>query len=174
MDTLIQILEKETQSLKNQFIEKTKDWSNKYFYICERRKNWKETDWCDYLGIKPEVKNAGTSIEFLGFPRGFYNTSKSRELIYWQNEIRSLLNMGLNNYIKKEEEKAIKRYKNSVIKLANRIENKHLNIEKLTVLTSHIGVNLEMTLTDGIKTIKAFTIIAEGVIQRPHYRYLIK
>jgi hypothetical protein len=35
-------------------------------------------------------------------------------------------------------------------------------------------VNIDMTLTDGEKTVKAFTIIAEGQIQRPHYRYLVK
>jgi hypothetical protein len=31
-----------------------------------------------------------------------------------------------------------------------------------------------MTLSDGEKVVKAFTIIAEGTIQRPHYRYLVK
>lgn len=174
MENLIQILENETESLKNQFIEKTKNWAEKYFYICEKRKTWKEEDWCNYLGIKSEIKNAGTSIEFLGFPKGFYNTSKSKEFIRYKNEMYSIIKIGLNDYIKKEEEKAFQHYKNSVIKLANRIKDKNLNISNLTIITSHIGINLEMVLSDGIKTIKAFTIIAEGIIQRPHYRYLIK
>jgi len=47
-------------------------------------------------------------------------------------------------------------------------------LSKLKVQTSHIDVNIDTTLTDGEKTIKAFTILAEGAIQRPHYRYLIK
>ena len=65
-------------------------------------------------------------------------------------------------------------YENSIQKLAARIEKKGLNTENLSVLTSHVGVNINTTLTDGIKTVRAFTIIAEGPIQRPHYRYLIK
>jgi len=35
-------------------------------------------------------------------------------------------------------------------------------------------VNIETTLTDGEKMVRAYTIIAEGQVQRPHYRYLIK
>jgi hypothetical protein len=49
-----------------------------------------------------------------------------------------------------------------------------LIVEKLVVETSHIGVNINTTLTDGEKTVRAFTIIASGEIQRPHYRYLVK
>jgi len=58
--------------------------------------------------------------------------------------------------------------------LAARIEKKGLNVEKIKTVTSHIGVNLETTLTDGTKTVRAWTIVASGEIQRPHYRYLIK
>lgn len=65
-------------------------------------------------------------------------------------------------------------YEQSIEKLAFRIAQKGLNQESLTVTTSHIGVNIETTLTDGIKTVRAFTIIASGEIQKPHYRYLVK
>ena len=68
---------------------------------------------------------------------------------------------------------AISHYEDSIAKLAARIEAKGLNVSNLKVKTSHIGVNIETVLTDGSKTVKAFTIIAEGQVQRPHYRYLV-
>jgi hypothetical protein len=37
-----------------------------------------------------------------------------------------------------------------------------------------VGVNFETTLSDGEKIVRAFTIVASGEIQKPHYRYLIK
>jgi hypothetical protein len=51
---------------------------------------------------------------------------------------------------------------------------KGLNEENLKVVTSHIGININTTISDGDKTVKAWTIIAEGEIQKPHYRYLVK
>jgi hypothetical protein len=58
--------------------------------------------------------------------------------------------------------------------LAARVEAKELNIESIKVTSGFQNVNFECTITDGIKKVRAFTIIAEGEIVRPHYRYLIK
>ena len=65
-------------------------------------------------------------------------------------------------------------HESSIEKLAYRIEKKELDQSKLKTKTSHIGVNIETVLTDGEKTVRAWTIIASGMIQRPHYRYLVK
>ena len=59
-------------------------------------------------------------------------------------------------------------------KLAFRIEQKGLNTDNLKLSSSHVGVNFETAITDGTKTVRAFTIIASGPVQRPHYRYLVK
>lgn len=171
---LIEILKKETVTLRLQYIDKTIDWSNSYYEICKKRKTWKEKDWCKFLGIEPVMRNPNTSLQFLGYPTGFYSTSKSRELDRYQNDIRRILSLGLEKYIEKEVNYAKMHYETSIIKLAERIEKKGLNINKLKATTSHIGVNIDTTLTDGEKKVRAFTIIAEGEIQRPHYRYLIK
>jgi DNA anti-recombination protein RmuC len=82
--------------------------------------------------------------------------------------------MGEEKYIQKELKKADQHYETSLKKLTNRIELKNLNIEKMKIVTGYVGVNINMTLSDGEKVVKAFTIIAEGTIQRPHYRYLVK
>lgn len=76
--------------------------------------------------------------------------------------------------VEQAEKRANKHYEQSLIKLAGRIAEKGLNTSNLKAITSHIGVNIETTLTDGEKTVSAWTIIASGPIQRPHYRYLIK
>jgi hypothetical protein len=58
--------------------------------------------------------------------------------------------------------------------LVDRIDKKNLDLNKLSIQSKSIGININMILTDGIKTIKAYTVIAEGCVQRPHYRYLVK
>ena len=70
--------------------------------------------------------------------------------------------------------KAEQHYQASILKLADRIQKKGLVVDEIKVQTAHVGLNINTTLTDGQKTVRAFTIIAEGEIQRPHYRYLVK
>jgi hypothetical protein len=174
MQKLIEILKSETETLRVQYLEKTKEWATNYYNICKERKNWHEVEWCKFFGLTPEIKNPNSNMQFLGYPKGFYNTKKSSELHRYQNEIHRTLTLGLEKYIEKELKYAEIHYESSIIKLDDRIEKKGLNQDKITVVTSHIGVNINITLTDGEKTVRAFTIIAEGEIQRPHYRYLIK
>lgn len=85
-----------------------------------------------------------------------------------------LIKNGLDKFIEKELKSARLHYEKSIAKLALRIEKKQLNEDALTITSARIGRNIETTLTDGVKTIRAFTIYAWGEINRPHYRYLIK
>lgn len=174
MSKLIEILKKETESLKEQYVQKTREWAAKYHAMLTDRATWNEVDWCNFMGLTPEMKNPGTSMQFLGFPKGFYNTRESREYSRLRNEIRTIGKMFVEDYQDKEEKKAIKHYEQSIQKLALRIEAKGLNQDQIKATTSHIGVNIDTTLTDGNKSVRAFTIIASGEIQKPHYRYLIK
>lgn len=93
---------------------------------------------------------------------------------YWNLPLYLLADKTPENHIEKARKFACNHYENSILKLAIRVEKYGLNVEKLVVNSSHIGVNLDCTLTDGQKTIKAFTIVASGDVQRPHYRFLIK
>ena len=174
MNNLLKILKKETISLKNQYIEMTKEWAETRFNIIVKRTNWNEEKWAKFLDVETRIANEGTSISFVTFHKEFYNTKKSREYDSMRNESFMLKRIGVNEYIKKEIKRAENHYESSIIKLANRIEKKELNENKLKVKTSHIGVNIDTILSDGEKQIRAFTIIASGEIQRPHYRYLIK
>lgn len=174
METLVELLKKETESLKAQYLAKTEDWAKKYYAVCDSRKRWFEVEWCKFLVVTPELVNKTTAHPFLSYPKGFHNTAKARELDRHQNEVRRVVGMGLEKYLAKELKYAELHYENSILKLAARIEKKGLDTTQLKTVTSHIGVNIETVLTDGKKVVKAFTIIAEGEIQRPHYRYLIK
>jgi hypothetical protein len=174
MENLINILKTETETLKVQYIAKTKEWARDQFDSIMERSGWTSLQWCNYFGLTPEVYNKGMMSEYKSFPRGFYNTKQSREYSNFKDKAYKIKNIGVEGFMLAEEKKAELHYEGSIVKLANRIEKKGLNVDKLVVETSHIGVNINTTLTDGEKTVKAFTIIASGEIQRPHYRYLVK
>jgi hypothetical protein len=174
MKNLINILTKETETLKVQYIVKTKEWVRDQFDSIMEKSNWTNLQWCNYFGLTQEIYNEGRPSEFKSFPKGFYNSKQSREYSNLKDKLRKIIQIGVEEFMLGEEKKAILHYEGSIVKLANRIEKKDLNIDKLIVKTSHIGVNINTTLTDGEKTVNAFTIIASGEIQKPHYRYLVK
>lgn len=138
------------------------------------RKNWFEVEWCKYFNLTPEIKNKGTRMEYLGYPTGFHNTENSKRKRSMEDEVRLLVRLGLEGYIKKQVDKGKQHYDNSLLKLTDRILKKDLNWSKIQIKNSSIGVNVNVEITDGVKTVRAYTIVAEGEIQRPHYRYLIK
>jgi len=150
---LIDILLKETETLKDQYVEKTIEWANNGFdQIVERVKRYQTKRISEYTN-----KN------------NYYTEQK-----WVHREGYSISRMDKQMFINKQVEKAKIHYTDSINKLANRIEKKGLDTTKIKTITSHVGVNIDTTLTDGTKTVRAFTIIASGYIQRPHYRYLIK
>jgi hypothetical protein len=168
--SLIDNLKNQTDSLRIQYLEKTKDWADRYFDNMVEKRKWTESKWCKYFGLTPRIANQGhVSCEFLSFPNGFYNTKESKEYSNIKHEIEYLHRIGKNSYIEKELKQAELKYKNSIEKLAKRITDKNLNQDNLVITTARIGINLETTFTDGINVVKAWTII-----QRPHYRYLVK
>jgi hypothetical protein len=172
MAKLIELLENQTESFKAQFLEITKDWAGEYFEVVAPRRNFSEVEWCNVLGIEPGINRLSQGQ--LGFPNNFYNSGKSKVYSKLRDEAYKLTGIGKESFIAKELEKAEKHFKASLEKLALRIQKKELNIETMEVQSAHVGVNLEITFTDGDKTVRAFTIIASGEVQRPHYRYLIK
>lgn len=155
MANLINTLKKETETLRVQYLAMTEEYAANFFnhvknemvkYGSKEFRSVKESNPSEYYRLQKLVHGRYATIYF----------------------------GGLEKFIGKEVKNAEMHYEDSIVKLADRIEKKELNQEKITVATSHIGVNINTTLTDGEKTVKAFTIIASGPIQRPHYRYLIK
>lgn len=153
---LVEILKKETESLKNQFLESTINWSVTEF---SKTKKWMN----DYRDGKIEYTNDywekiirnNDRKRFFSLPRYFFDDNPEK-------------------FIEKNVENAKLHYENSIVKLAIRIEKFGMDSNKLQVTTSQIGVNINAVLTDGNKTITAYTIVASGEVQRPHYRFLVK
>lgn len=159
MQNLIKSLTEQTQSLKVQFLEMTAEWATIEFNTLTNMTNEQIDDkWGYYNEHSRRASKMSESKK-----------SHSIKRIKWDMQF-----MGIEQYISKTLESATEHYENSIIKLAQRIEAKGLNVDNLTMQTSHIGVNIETTITDGAKKVKAQTIIASGEIQKPHYRYLVK
>lgn len=174
MNKLINILKEETRQLKIDYIEKTISWADKDFDSFVAKSKWGIKDWADFLGVKTEERKMGNGKIEIGFIRGFYNTKESKTFANQQSEVRRVLAGGKSKYIETALKAANDHYEDSVHKLADRIVKKEMNTDMISVKSSYINHNMEATFTDGEKTVRAFTVLAWGPIQRPHYRYLIK
>jgi len=174
-ESLIDILKRETASLKVQYIELTLEWAEKEYERQVEMSKWTQKEWAKWLGVETrEEPIYGTNKTRTQFAKGFYNTKASSVYDRALTKASNIESKGKSYFMQQAKKSAEEHYEGSIQKLAFRIEQKGLDQSKLKVKTSHIGVNIDTTLTDGNKTVKAFTIIASGAVQRPHYRYLIK
>lgn len=171
---LIQILTEQTQELKIEYVQKTKEWAEKNYAYCSKILKRTSQEWCDHFNIKSKIHNPGTSIEFVGFPTDFYNTSAAYTMSKEKKKASAVVRQGYDFYLSEIEKNAIIHYENSINKLAYRISEKGLNEDKIEIKTARVGRNLETFLTDGEKKVRAFTVLAWGEVNQPHYRYLIK
>jgi len=172
--SLIDILKKETKSLKEQYMMFTNDYARKKFDSMVVATKYSIEEWYDLYSIKYTVPETGYGKGNAMIDSGEYRKKDLYRMRDDRHRCFTIVNGGFDKYLAKELKYAEMHYESSVIKLANRIEKKGLDIDNLSVTTSHIGVNINTTLTDGEKTVRAFTIVASGDIQRPHYRYLVK
>lgn len=99
---------------------------------------------------------------------------EQRKLREKAERLTNRIGAGEANFVTREIENAEQFYTDSIHKLAARIDKKGLNKSAITIKTARVKQNIETTFTDGVLTVRAWTIIASGPVQRPHYRYLIK
>jgi hypothetical protein len=130
------------------------------------KENWEE-DWaphnCSCNGYSRIQKSYKPKDAFGLFKNKMFSIRDSKPL-----------RAGKGKWAAQAEKNALAHYENSILKLALRIEKKELNQDKLEMVTSHIDINIETIISDGKQSVRAWTIIAEGPVQRPHYRYLVK
>lgn len=197
MENLIKLLTEQTQDLKVKFIEQNKVWAAKKFNnlviylalpIGEQYDRFEIKhapgmvhNGCvinddQYNRMRPESQKEVTSYEM---PlRGEYGTKKYSK---WQNATyaaKEVVAKGEEAFIVKAAIEAERHYEYSISKLAARIVSKGIDLNTMEVSTiSRIDTtgNIETLITDanGLK-VKAFTILAWGEVNAPHYRYLIK
>lgn len=174
METLKNILLAQTAEFKAAFIAKTQAYAEREFNRALDMTTWKTTQWCAFFGIEPRTGKDALGNEHIFFPSNFHNTKNARTHAKMQSDAASIVRKGQGSWINKALDNAEKHYIQSIEKLAFRVQSKELNTESIVVTSGFQGVNFECTITDGIKKVRAFTIIAEGEIVKPHYRYLIK
>lgn len=161
--SLVKRLEDETEQLKKEYIKQSKEWAKRYYDSLTKSK--------DYEMHSRNGKN-------------FYTKSKTWESTYGYHDKAAyskayrelkILSYGVDKFVKTVGDDAEVKYHDSIEKLAYRIEKKGLDLSNIELSTTTIARNIETTITDGSgKTVRAWTILAWGDIQRPHYRYLIK
>ncbi len=190
METLTDLLKKETASLKRQYLEMcidyaTREYNSKmdeYDAIMDiqaahcadynSRKYTREELSAKYDEILFDAGYVSRSFQPCRYYRDAYAVFQVKKLKLKKHQVFTVRT--LSEYVDKQKKRALNHYNDSILKLALRIEKKELNQDKLELTTSHVDVNISTTITDGDKTVKAWTIIASGPVQRPHYRYLVK
>lgn len=176
--SLISKLTEATQILKEEYIAKTITYAEDFHAEMTFQSKQPETYWLDLYGVKYEMKEMYGKMHPTNRMTQdgvkFYNSSLHPKVTRAQNKARLISGKSVEEFVAKEVAHAEAKYKNDVAKLSKRIEKKGLNQDAITMTSGYVGVNIEITITDGEKTVRAFTIVASGPIQRPHYRYLIK
>ena len=182
MNKLRKQLLEQTTELKIKFVEQTRIYATNEFNKLESYSNMEECQIGNLeFGFAVEMTEGGNwngNKPVMGFSKvdgkNFYNTSGGGKLDKFLSEIYRAVRKGKELFISNAIDCAIAHYENSITKLAARVAKKGLNEDKLTMKTSSIDLNIETTIDDGNKTVVAHTIIASGVVQRPHYRYLVR
>lgn len=187
LETIAAALIEETQVLLADYLEASGTYADEYFNFVLTRKGWKEEDYCKHFDIVPKwvntINGEPTSSSFLSWPNSC-NTEDvalvnyARDCMYkaakMRKEYSKIVGMGKTAFIAKELERAEKKYYSSINKLAARVEGKGITVDTMTMSTTKLDQNITTVITDGNVTVRAWTIIASGPIQRPHYRYLVK
>lgn len=176
--TLLETLTQNTQDLKKEYLEQTEKWASEEFDRLIQVLKWNEARWCKYFNLTPRKANEGTSMEFLAMPSNFYNTKDARKMDSMKTQAARMKRMGKDEFIKKQKMLAELHYQDSLLKLVDRLAKKGVSDKNvkgdLSIKKARIGINIELFISIGDITAKAWTIVASGPIQRPHYRYLVK
>lgn len=176
MKNLVSKLRQETEALKLEYVERVKVWAANEFDYLSKVAKWGVLEWCQYFRIEPRVENSlatgGKPATF--YPKDFYNTKDSKTQFLLQRKAYAALRAGKEALIASAVKMAENHYEAATLKLADRIKAKGLNVEAVEVGAGRVGVNMEVHVSDGTKSVRAFTIVASGEVQKPHYRYLIK
>lgn len=182
MTTLLETLTENTQDLKKEYFEMTRKFANERFDVMVERNTWTVAQWAKYLGVKTDIANKhlmdiNPKMCFETFERGFYNTKKAREYDARKNEARRIVEKGRQAEIDYELNKAQLHYEGSLRKLVDRLRTKGVPEtvgKQIEIIKAKVGINLEIHIKFNNITVRAWTIVASGPIQRPHYRYLVK
>jgi hypothetical protein len=171
MKNLIKKLTEETIEFKVSLMSRTKDWAEAQYERNIERKN-------QYYKMKLRETVEQFPSSFSGQKEGvdYFVVSKevyNREQKFYWNSPSWYFDR--DEFVKRTLILAEKKYETGIEKLAGRIVKKGLNADCLKKVSGvYLDPNLNIEISDGQKSVRAWTIIAGGPVQKPHYRYLVK
>lgn len=167
--TLTDIIFAQTADLKSRFIIQVKDWATAEFTNIETVAATPRKSYGSFFEhLTREERGNAWATRTADAHRAYRSYTNARDAA------DRIVRNGRESYVAKMEKHAVESYESACGKLAVRIEKKGLKIDALKITRAEIGVNIETTFTDGEQVVRAFTIIASGAVQKPHYRYLVK
>jgi hypothetical protein len=161
IEKLITTLKEQTEPLRVAYIKHSREFASKQFYKL------------DQITEEQVLREKGTDFTWRDETRRVHTKASKA---HWDN-IRSILSGGHEAHVEKRAKLAELHYQDSIVKLTQRIIQKGLDFSKATIITdlTHFDKgNIETVISDGMRVVRAFTILAWGEIVAPHYRYLIK
>lgn len=154
-------LKNQTTGLKEAYIAKTKSYrENQFDFMVKKYGQYTYEDW---LAKFPAISKWNGSRE---------TTTVSKEGNQLRAEVSAMKREGKEKYVKSYMKLAEMHYNQSLEKLGYKITEAGFDTNKVKLSSSSVGVNFSTEVTDGTKYMRAYTIIAEGPIKAPHYRYL--
>lgn len=186
IETIVAKLTTETAQFRVDFMHQIAEWS-----IVEKQRIDSLVTWYKTTPIvnpkrvaqKIEYTLGGITRTTTTFGRDFSHMTEEQksDFLKWESMQKwmystgySVSQMSQQDFSKKELKKAEQWFNDSIVKLANKIHGKGLNLDALEMSSTYVERNLCTTITDGVKKVKAQTIFACGEINRPHFRYLVK
>lgn len=167
---LVNSLIQNTQDLKIAFLAKTKEWSIKMYERAQK-----------FINTPLEEHYKSYDIPYLFDARGVLkmdytkNTNNYYAFEKDKYQMQNIVAISLEKFVAKREKDAELHYLNSIQKLAMRLNNKGITEDVQYVIQNmSVGENFECLITSGDVIVRAWTIIASGPVQQPHYRYLVK
>lgn len=173
-NTLVEILKEKTEELHIAYIEHVTKWAHRTFQHIVAELAKPMTEWWDRYGVKWDMSVSKYAVDQtpranpLNYNRAYYKCKSAYENAF------ATVKGGEANFVAQEVKEAELHYADSISKLAYRLQQKGVTVPNMKIVTARVGINLEITITcNGVVT-RAWTIVAEGPIQRAHYRYLVK
>lgn len=177
---LIGILTTETKEMHDAYIANVKKYAVRQWVAAGQHVDLTEEGEYITFGVDCHYVN----LNWHRFSSGYYSSKELRPLKKnwaYDSMVRTMTHYRrvrsfktFKEYEISEVNAAERHYADSIVKLADRLIKKGVVLEGMEIKTSSIGINVEIIIDcSGIIT-RAWTIVAEGPIQRAHYRYLVK
>jgi hypothetical protein len=175
-DKLVGQLFEKTKELKERIIEQTKIYTTNKFANYQKQLKRTEVEWFEAFEVKWEMSKVYWDRQERPTPvQGEYSRKNYYRMKDAKEKARNIVNGGYEKFEAEELKDAMDHYQSNIEKLAYRLHQMGVSNEtEFEVLTAWVQVNLAITIKYAGGIINAWTIIAEGPVQKAHYRYLIK